>query len=297
MRLVFRNILLFIPFLLTSCIQDYQLDYSKSQEILTLNAELNHSYPANVLIALPKAANQYGDYVTPSDAEVIMYENGSFFEQLSFDPSADTSFGLYTSKKKIEKGNSYRIEAKYRNLPMISAHQKVPALPEISNVFFGKEFSTINNEDTLPVVISLNMNDTSSRRLAVYSYLNVEMEVVDEFGNTQIKNFEYRIDAYDDGSGFRDHQRYWTKTLPASNDFNFNLILYSIDSLKSESVKSVELIFIISALSEEGFLYRDTYRKRNKDNYGEPNIVYSNIKDGLGIFSAKTSVRKVFKVK
>lgn len=283
--------------MLTSCIQDYQLDYSKSQEILTLNAELNHSYPATVLIALPKNPDQFGDFVTPSDAEVILYENGVFFEQLIFNPSTDTSFGIYTSNKKVTKGNSYSIEAKYRDLPMISSHQIIPAEPIISNILFGKEFSQINNSDTLPVVISFNTSDTSSIKIAVYSYLNVDLEVVDEYGNPELKNYNYRLDAYDNGNGFRDYQNYWTKELPLSNDFDFNLILYSIDSLQSESVKSVELVFIISALSEDGFLYRNTYRKRNKDNFGEPNIVFSNIKNGLGIFSAKSSTRQKFKIK
>jgi hypothetical protein len=79
MRLVFKNIIYILPFLLSSCIQDYTIDYDNSQNILTLNAEINDSKPAEVLIALPKKPDQFGDFYTPSDAEVNLYENGNFF--------------------------------------------------------------------------------------------------------------------------------------------------------------------------------------------------------------------------
>lgn len=298
MQSVFRIIIYCIPFLLVSCIQDYTIDYNNSQNILTLNAEINHLQPAEVLIALPKKPNQLGDYFTPSDAEVILYENGNFFEQLTFKPSTDTSFGVYISKKNISEGNSYTIEATYRDLPVISAHQKVPAEPEISNIFLGKDFSEINDIDTLPVKITFVPNDTTSKYVAVYSYLDVDMEMIDEFGDSSMQNYEYRLEAFDEGgNGFRDYKHSWVKILPASNEFNFNVILNFFDSIQSENIQSVQLVFIISALTEEGYQYRKTYLDRNKDNYGEPSIVYSNIQNGLGIFSAKASVRQKFRIK
>jgi hypothetical protein len=80
-----------------------------------------------------------------------------FFEQLTFRPSTDTSFGVYISQKNLLTGNSYTIEATYKDLPIISANQKVPAEPEISNIEFGKDFSQINDVDTLPVKITFHI--------------------------------------------------------------------------------------------------------------------------------------------
>ena len=127
-----------------SCIQDYDIDYG-NQNILTLNAEFSHLKPAEVLIALPKNPNQFGDYTIPSDAEVILYENGNFFEQLTFKSSTDTSYGIYVSSKNLLSSNSYTIEASYGNLPTISANQKITALTIVSNIKLGKEFSEKNN--------------------------------------------------------------------------------------------------------------------------------------------------------
>lgn len=297
MRLVFKVIMFCTPILMLSCIQDYDIDFDNSDKILTLNAEISDGQPVEVLIALPKKPNQLGDFFTPSDAEVILYENGELFEQLSFKQSTDTSFGVYISEKKITPENSYTIEATYGGLPMISAYQKVPSEPIIRSFTFGKEFSQINNNDTLPVKIGLVSDDFYSKYIAVFAYWDIDVEVTNENGVTELQNQTYRIDAFDDGTGFRDYKRNWVKALSPTNDFDFNLFLTSTENFKSDSVKSIQLIFFISALTEDGYLYRETYRRRGKDNFGEPAIIHSNIKNGLGIFSATSSIRKKFKLK
>lgn len=292
MQLVFKILFILVSVCLSSCLQDYDIDFDKTQNILILNAELEPDEEIKVLVALPKIPTQHGDYFTPSDAIVTVFEEGELFEVLTYKVNEGVTSGIYVSSKKPVPGKTYRVEARYGELPVVSAVQKVQGYPEIENIFFDKEITGIRDTGTVKVELVFKENASPERYFAIdnyiiVDYLNKESEV-DTSRFTLSTSFE---------EGFRDLRGFWTVLSKSPHTISYKLLLNNMKLLESDSVLSVKFYISVDELSRDGYVYRDSYRVRNNDNYGEPNLVFSNIVNGLGIFSSRANVRSSYIIK
>ncbi|MCO5231479.1 MAG: DUF4249 domain-containing protein [Chitinophagales bacterium] len=266
------------------------------EKILTINAELDPNEEVKVLVALPKASNMYGNYETPSDIDVTLFEEGIIFDKLGFQ-SNDGEHGIYVTSKPISANKEYHIKATYKDYKIASATQRIPDHPQIENISFNKDFLNLNIEDTVSVKIELLADSIGEKYYAMINYLAIKWNNVDSMGNViGVEEDVYRISAFDKTGGFNDYRKYWTKEILNSNIINYKLALTNTDLWKSENILSLKLIINVEEISKDAYLYRASYRKRNVDNYGEPSIVYSNIDNGIGIFSSKALVQRIIKI-
>lgn len=292
MQLVFKILFILVSVCLSSCLQDYDIDFDKTQSKLILNAELEPDEEIKVLVALPKVPTQHGDYFTPSDAIVTVFEEGELFEVLTYKVNEGASSGIYVSSKKPIPGKTYRVEARYGELPIVSAVQKVQDYPEIENVFFDREITGIIDSGKVEVRVILKENGVEQRYFTVdnyieINYLNRESEV-DTSWFSLASAFE---------TGFQDLRGYRTVLSKTPHVIDYTLSLNNMKLLESDSVLSVIFNISIDELSQDGYTYRNTYRVRNNDNYGEPNLVFNNIVNGLGIFSSRANAKRSYIIK
>lgn len=292
MRLVFKILFVLVSLGITSCLQDYNIDFDKTQNILILNAELDPDEEIKVLVALPKTPIQHGDYFTPSDAVVIVFEDGELFEVLTYKVNEGVTSGIYVSSKKPVPGKTYRIEAQYGELTAISAVQKVQDYPEIEDILFDKEFTAIEDSGKVEIKLMIKGNESAQRYFTIDNY--IEVKYLNEDSEIDTTRFTLGT-AFE--TGFRDMRGYWTVLSKSPHVIDYTILVNNMKLLESDSVLSVKFHISVDELSQDGYKYRDSYRVRNNDNYGEPNLVYSNIVNGLGIFSARANAKRIYDIK
>lgn len=169
---------------LLSCIQDYDMDFSLVEKMLTLNADIVAGKRIEALIAVPKKADAYGDYITPRDAEVVVYEDGEVFEKLQFEANDDAQ-GIYVSEKRVQEGKEYKIEVYHPDFPDLVALQKVPIAPHVLETTINKNHSDLVEGDTVLVEVRLQSFDNNISHYAINSFLYVSWYSLDSSGNMQ----------------------------------------------------------------------------------------------------------------
>lgn len=285
--------------LISSCLKNYEMNLENGEKILSITSELDPDEEVKVLVALPKEANLYGNYHTPSDVDVVLFEDGKYFDKLIFH-SNDSLHGLYKSEKAVSAGKDYDIKASYKDFKSASASQKIPEYPQIEEVSFNKNFLKLNTEDTVSVTIELGKDSLLQQRyFSVQNFLAVRWGSVDshQVGNPIIiRDSTLLVTTFDKSGGFNDYRRKWINEISNSGEINYRIALKNTDLWKSENIISLQLIIILEEITKDGYDYRVSYRKRNNDNFGEPMIVYSNIYNGIGIFSAKVTVQRIIKI-
>ncbi len=277
-----------------ACIQDYDIDFSTHDDLLTLNCELDPDENIKVLVAIPKMPNQGGDYFTPSDAVVQIFEDDILFDVLTFKAN-DTEHGVYVSEESPQPGKTYKITAQYKDLPRISATQTTVDEIKVEAIEFSKDLRALVPSDILSVRVIFTPNGKTERSFAVDNYIETRHQIIDESGEPVTIVSRFPVGYVDDKSGFWDYRGYWINKNNLS-ELNYQLKFSNMDSLPVEMLSSVKLCMRLEELTNDGYLYRFTYSKRRTDNYGEPNLVYSNIENGLGIFSAKSSLMRKFTI-
>ncbi len=288
MKSVFKIWIVLQFIVLNSCIEDYEIDFSLSEKILTLNAEIQPDQKFKVLVALPKKSGQSGDYNTPSDAVVKVYEEGEFFEQLIFKTN-EGEHGIYVSEKNAKSNKTYSIEAECRNLPKINAEQKVPDYPVILSIRADKNHAQLQNNDTVLIEIELKENHKDVRFMTVNSYLYVSWFEINEEGNLEKRDKSYGLEIFGDRQSFRDHNWDWVVPAENSNTIKFYIKLPNTDEWDVQDLTYMRLDVPVSELTEDAYRFRTSYRNRYAGNFGETVTIFSNVKNGLGMFSAKAT--------
>lgn len=294
MKLVFKILVIGCLFTLTtSCIEDYDMDFSLSEKILTLNAELEPNRIIRALIALPKEPGQFGDFNTPDNVEVNVFEDGEFFETLYF-KTEDNTHGIYASKKPTRSGRTYTIEAEYNDLPKIKGSQRVVDYPVVLSAQLDKDIWSLKGNDTVEVQINLEDNGRQERFVAVNSYLYVSWRDFDEDSSSYIREDTFGLEIFNEDNAFRDHNWDLVLSIGSSNTIKYSIVLVD-ESFHPDNLISISIQVPVMELSDDAYRYRYSHSKRYQGNYGENVTLYSNIENGLGIMSSKAIERISFR--
>lgn len=290
MQWVSKLFLLIVPFTIISCIQDYEMEFDDVHKNLSVVAELDPRERVEVLVAISKAPNQYGEYKTPSDASVILKKDGEFWDSLRF-ISHDTlkMNGAYISDKKLSYDSEYQIEVNYQHYPTVKASQKIPEQLKVSEYNIDVNAGNVFTQSEYPAKIRFLQNVHGMRYYAFRHFLNIEHWIIDQEGNRITENRRISILQTDDYTGFRDFRGYRVIESQDISEINFTLNINIEDLAFIENIENINLATIVEELSADAYLYRKTLRNKNDDYYGELFRVYGNLSNGYGIFSSKVS--------
>jgi hypothetical protein len=247
----------------------------------------------------------YKDSLLVKNAQVIVYTNGIATDTMAYDDITE----MYWSRTLVSLNNNYKIVAKLPSYPDAEASMDVPVFIKISNIARNKMIrfdKNHNPEDEL--VISFNDPGGSSdyymldllQSYKIYHMAHGSQEIY--FGGGCIRSADPSIETsisvdIDMGRGGEDHT-----CLPSSGllikDQLFNgtrkdLRIYvpSYDLEPYPDVQTGDTFYSmirVSHISEAEYRYRrsrETYENVGDNPFAEPVNVYSNIKNGYGIFT------------
>lgn len=232
----------------------------------------------NLLLANSLGILDKGNFVTPTEAIVKLYEDDQLLQTFKYDSSI-LKFSASMSEGFGKAGSTYRLEISADTYPTIKAEQMLPrAIPVTSSSL--KPDGTISSDGDRVDAIEIEFKDP-----------------VDEENYYAIAAF--RDTKYFDGS---DTVSYTSKVYLDSNDplisygednfliisdraFNgkdYKLLIYSYDELDQGDLR---LNFM--TLTKDAYLFHrsmDDYYNAVDNPFAEPVNVHSNIENGHGIF-------------
>lgn len=290
MRFTYKLILsICLSALLSSCIEDYDIDFPLLDKYLTMNAELNPEDSIKALITLPKRPYGIGHFETPKDAIVNLFKDDTLLEQLSF-KSIDGEHGIFISSIVPEAGITYRIEASYANFPKASANQTTLDIVDIEYWQILGVGDTLS--DNISIEVHVAKNEIDKRYFYVKNELEVSINYIDTMGAVTDSIMHLVLPVLSE-LGYSDivgHTAFETNSNPT---IFYDLSLKEIQRLLADmDVQHIHLNIEFSELSQDGFLYRKAFANHEYDNYGEPNRVYSNIENGMGIMMSISKKHK-----
>lgn len=290
MQWVSNIFILLLSVILTSCIQDYEMDFSNADSRLSVVAELDPVNRVEVLVTLPKTPLDYGDYRIPNDAKVVMKEDGVLWDELEF-ISQDSLWnrGAYMSRKSIIPGKKYDIEVQYRDYPVVTASQTVPEDFTVEQYVHNVNAKNIFEKDRFKGIISFAPNSQEERFFAFRHYVVVYYNEEDEFGQMDLREKFIFFRQNDETKGFRDFRSFRVVSLKGTTQLDYQLN-WNLEEIQSVSnIQNILMVTVVEELSPDAYLYRKTLINKNDDYYGELFKVYGNLQNGYGIFSSKVT--------
>lgn len=284
--------ILLLTFLLSmtwmSCEHDFDVDVPRrTQNVVLANFTPEEQLKVYVSSTVPIGNIDSSSMKYPNTAEVVLFSNGAFEEQLIYTPSHNGNLPYYRSSKKIKTSTSYEIEVDVAGNPISSASDNVP-----------KGLDAVNAE-----IISLEENADQEFSEFVNVTLNVALDIED----SALDEFYYHIKGAAYGESFSD--------LSVSNEIDHLSILHEEGILvrmlnnNSESnrielevkfyyfpeFESKEPITLeVRKCSRDYYLFHRSVGEQELSNFRDGLLssqsiqIHNNILDGVGNFSAYT---------
>lgn len=302
-----RNIIIIsvaVIFILSSCEKKLDIDIPDGQKHIVLNGIINPDCLIQVSVSKSQNILDNDDIQYLTDADVKLYKNDEFIENLIHSDS-----GLFKSTVFPEIGANYRINVDYDNLTSVYAHNTLKNPVDIFSVDTVIEVHTQNGggEDPyqeyeihykIKIDDNGNTNDyyflALSRISPYYEYIGEEyifMGYVEypEYYDTNDpvlrgSNNEFTLDGMQ-GKVFSDELFNGTQhTIDISTN-----IYYEVFKDKSEQEYLVNIKLL--TVTEEIYRYITSYNLNQQSKYdpfAQPVQIYTNIENGLGLFSGYT---------
>lgn len=280
--------IIFLGISLASCEKEVKFDLNNTEKSVVLNALLKSDSTIAARVTFLKGLNQYTN-LEPATAIVKLYENDVFIEDLN--PATINGFKYYISKKKLSLSHKYKITVEVDGYPMIEGSDWIPEYATVNN---GTLFitPTTNEGDQYNLHFDLTDNpntnnyyrvrvlstytgwgpggpgDTTYIRPQYFSFKNADM------GETDIDGYTLSYEEY-----------YFNDDVFKSNatkNIQLKFSSYNGNGTTDTSTYVLE----VTSLTEASYNYFKTKsdaKYNNNDPFTEPSIVYSNIKNGLGI--------------
>ncbi|WP_160118728.1 DUF4249 domain-containing protein [Chryseotalea sanaruensis] len=267
--------------------------------------------------------------VLETAAVKIKDEDGQLFdlELVEYNDNSSSKFYKSTGDYKPIPGKQYFIEASNTGIPSISATLTMPEVVELSNVKFASDQFQVfeRNQENNPeypnaffLPVRLTINDQPGENyyeLSVLeehlplSYINQQGELVNSPGfflpvtvfsyntflnSSDIENWEGLdgVDYYRRGELLFSDEPFDGKALDVEILAFTTVRLNGFPEPLIEHVSNRRFHVVLNHVSKEYYTYRQTlrnYLENRHNNFVEPINVYSNIKNGLGIFLGNTS--------
>lgn len=296
-----------------SCEKPIFLDVPLDGYKIVINGVLTPDSTMKVHISQSLASTDQYPYKGVPDVVAVVYEDGMLFDTLKAD-----STSMYRSQKKVLAGKEYTIKAKHRIMESAEAQTITGDAP----IFSFAGFESIINPETGGkwLLCKFNLNDNSS--LQDYYSITVDGYMIwknvnsygystdphmhgyptnnygysSEYGLEPLSVF-YRNGTFLNKEEFQDNSWNSYRGELTFNDMLLNssnpqvefLLKYALDSSKTIEVE-------ISRLDKNYHQYFESLSRQHLNNeiFAEPVPMYSNIRNGYGIFT--TASRKKIEI-
>lgn len=305
---------LLLSVVLVGCDLETEIEYNKkdAQPFLVVFSYLN---PDSVFTAKTNIASPIMDTSSPkdlSDCEINIYENDVFVERLSF-----ISSGNYRGTKTPEPGKRYKITVKKTGFETLEAETNLVKKPKVENL---KLIQSTDGRSQIKFELNLIDPKETSNFYRLIAFIKITYKMIpDEIlnpgmnsnqniileGNVMTKQIPLISDqaifnGLDDGNT-RDIQDedFQNKLMIFKDDsFNGQNFVLKFESQESysaeqENIENITYVFSLQNLNYDYYLFLKTQQEQflaNSDPFIEPIQVYTNIKNGAGIFTSYSSV-------
>ena len=297
---VYQNILLLLisSLLCQSCYKELSLDLSKEENQMVINALFNNTEPLSATVT--KSFIFYEDVQIEElvDAEVAIYENEVFKENMVYQKTPAMDIGAFTASFLPKIGSTYRIEATIDGLPTASATGVIPKGVDITNVSAQRG---ANNG----YAFSFTLNDPAEKN---YYYLKMFFNgyAIDSLTNERIDKGPFVVEIPEgalpktqrylrNGYIFKDdglnEQELIISGIAKSGQPLFSATTFlgeSREHLKNVQLDTDTLFIHLQTLSEDAYKFYSSNSTPIQNDSGflsESSTVYGNVDNGLGLFS------------
>jgi hypothetical protein len=288
---------------LSSCQKDFTVQVPGANEMV-VNSQFNTNGPMALYLTTSYPASNANNNVTAiTDAQIALYENNVYKEDLRYVPSNSlNTFGYYVSALTPQTGHTYTIKATEKNYPAaVSATDAVPQAAQILSCTLLQYPASGHG----PLMVDLKFQDYPANTIQYYRldmYLTGLKMVIDQYSDTVYETFANVVsplvlstvsDTVRDQSGFfLFSDRGW------SGQQKELLIEHQTSALAS-NVVSANLLVELHAVSAAHYNYYQTFSvyASTNINTGIQSYVYSDIVNGYGIFCGETWQENTLKVR
>ena len=266
-----------ISFALTGCEQffDSPIPYfvESPEPRLVVNATLSPNNVATVEVS--HSVPVFGSTQTPqtlNQAQVVMFENGVFWDSLILDYAGGwIGDSAYFSSKDVNAEANYSVVVKHPDFERASAVTVVPELTSPIN-FKWIEVNEGQAKFTLPPL-----------KLGEYYYLRFETDMFWPRFRSNSPILEFDDDAFIDFGG-GDQGFSWAYVRPEiMNGQQQEVVVEFIENFRDPKLVFMKLF----VLSEDLFKQNRDLANFNPDNpFSEPTQIHTNVQNGYGVFSA-----------
>jgi hypothetical protein len=288
-------IVLFFGIILNSCQERYHdVELPQMNPKLVVNSLFNEGERIRVSISTSLGRNSTEQYTPVINATVNLYENGEWVEELKGGQNTINIFGdtigkwFYFSRTTLPKAeNVYKINVEAPGFESISAESKVPQKTVIHVV----DTAWIKIEWDYYLRVYLEMENPSEKHWFYLGTANLNPIFSSSGGEDppiigfNKRYFNFRVN--DPLIGTRERRANEDFPLFSNELFPGDFYKFAIEVNRLNTIGESFAVDLIT-LSDEAYKYLQTVTdfKNNDIRYSEPVKIFSNVKDGLGIFAA-----------
>lgn len=295
-----QNIILLLisSFLFQSCYKELKLDLSKEENQIVINALFNNTEPLSATVT--KSFLFYEDIKIEelANAEVAIYENGVFKENMIYQKTPDMDIGEFTASFYPKAAATYQIEATAAEIPTASAQGAMPIGVDITNV-------SVQHGGDNAYAFNFTLNDPAEKN---YYYLKMFFRgyEIDSLTNERIDRGPFVVEIPE--TSLPNAQRYLRngyifkddgldkKELTISGIAKSGKPRFSSTTFLSESTNHLKNVLLdtntlyihLQTLSEDAYKFYSSNAAPIQNDSGfltESTTVYGNVENGLGLFS------------
>lgn len=293
-------IFLFLLFSIVSCQKEFTLTPEETKKRIVVNSFLKNTNSIDVTVTESFAVTGEAEVQELKDAQVVIFENGVYKEDLIFTKNANDIIGKFSTSFIPTINDDYKIEVSHPDFDDVSSIAQVPEGVDIADA--SVEFVGGNAFN-----FSFNLNDPSEVN---YYYLKMFFRgyIIDSLTQEREYVAQERIaipvTSVPDGQQYLDNgyifndETFGGQGVTVAGVAKYSRIFYQtpggsgipVGGPPPEVMTDSSTLFIrLETLSEEAYKYYTSHatflNNEIVDVFGEASSIYSNVENGLGIFA------------
>ena len=297
---------IFTGLLMSSCEKEFVLDLYGADNIIVVNSIFNGDEPLSITVTKSMLPQESQSVVELKNAKVSLFKDGAYVEDLTYYEASDDTLGHFYSATTPVFGSTYKVEVGTDEMGKVSSQS---VLPQKVNIVSDTAvwLKWVNEEDTAHVIrfyFEIEFNDPQDENF-YFITASAPVYKVDTINNTrQFHAWQYAEILSGD---LPTHELYLNNAL-LFKDETFNAtykeitgtatmysyphpsLPYDLDEDEFLVIDKSKLYIELHSLSKDAYNFYSSYAKMiaaQDDVYSEPTVIYTNIKNGLGIFAGE----------
>ncbi len=283
--------LIIVMFFFLSCEKSFKYDEKNTRKIdVTCFIKANDTIKVNVSYSYKPG--EFIEYI--NDADVYIYEGDEMKEKLAYKKNYFQEGWYFSEKYLPEENKNYRLVVFVPNYDTIYATTHIPKHISIDSIVYDTYVLKTDSDEIIE-------GDT----IFHYSiFFDFKLHFKDNLdAGYYVLNADYLFSSSDAVIEAKNKDGYFsssTEKIAFFNDNVFNGQNYSLRfSYQDPNYMTIDTLTLkteLQTVSKEAYLFFQTayLQRKNRDNpLVEPVIIYSNIKNGVGIFAGVSSDSKI----